>query len=82
MIFVEATRHMPFTDGFLYTNYRLTCLKPSLTYEAIARHLPNPEGEEALARSQRARWKHGLYSAEVRAKQELCGSYSSRVESC
>jgi hypothetical protein len=30
-----------------------------------------PRTPEGLARSRRARWKHGRYSAEVRAKQEL-----------
>ncbi len=33
MIFVEAIRHMHFMDDFLYTNYRLTWLKPCLAYE-------------------------------------------------
>lgn len=29
-----------------------------------------PRTAEGLARSRRARWKHGLYSAEVRAEQK------------
>ena len=30
-----------------------------------------PRTAEGLARSRRARWKHGLYSAEARSKQKL-----------
>jgi hypothetical protein len=30
-----------------------------------------PRTTEGLARSRRARWKHGLYSAEVRAERKL-----------
>ena len=30
-----------------------------------------PRTAEGLARSRRARWKHGLYSAEARAQQKL-----------
>jgi hypothetical protein len=30
-----------------------------------------PRTAEGLARSRRARWKHGLYSAEARAEQKL-----------
>jgi hypothetical protein len=30
-----------------------------------------PRTAEGLARSRRARWKHGLYSAETRAEQKL-----------
>jgi hypothetical protein len=37
---------------------------------------------EWLARSQRARLKHGLYSAEARAEQKLVRGVQSRVESC
>jgi len=61
--------------------YRLTWLEPCLTAQPSQGISPNREGEEAPARSRRACWKHGLYSAaQVRAKQNLCRSYSSRVE--
>ena len=35
------------------------------------RMLRTARAAEGLARSRRARWKHGLYSAEARAKQKL-----------
>jgi hypothetical protein len=40
-----------------------------------------PRTAEGLTRSQRARWKQGLYSADARAEQSVSVSYGPKVES-
>lgn len=40
-----------------------------------------PRTAEGLARSRRARWKHGLYSAEARAEQGVRVSCCPKVKS-